>query len=94
MINFDEKLKRLQEDLMEEFSITSNSLDEVVELFRLTQQKGVTWYSGDLVEPSGHIFEILKKKIQTYPEKRFVLNFRNGFDLKKKMTIFCTWEHR
>lgn len=28
------------------------------------------------------------------PEKRFVLNFRNGLNLKKQLTIFCTWEHR
>lgn len=94
MTNFDEKLKRLKEDTTAEFSMSAKTIGEFVELLELAKQNSITWFSGELLEPSDHIFEVLKKKMQTYPEKRFVLNFRNGFNLKKQLTIFCTWEHR
>ena len=94
MTDFDEKLKRLKEDHRAEFSLTAKSINEVTELFELVRQSGVTWFSGESIEPSGRMFELIQRKMQTYPEKRFVLNFRNGFDLKKQKTIFCTWEHK
>lgn len=94
MTNFHEKLKRLKEDATAEFSMSAKTIGEFVELLELAKQNSITWFSGELLEPSGHIFEVLKKTMQTYPEKRFVLNFRNGFNLKKQLTIFCTWEHR
>lgn len=93
MINFDEKLKRLQGDPLAEFSLTAKSINEVTELFELAQQKNISWYSGELIQPSGRMFEVIQKKMQMYPEKTFELNFRNGFDLKKQAKIFCTWGH-
>ncbi|HEM4250710.1 TPA: hypothetical protein U1X39_000497 [Streptococcus suis] len=91
MTNFDEKLKQLKEESIAEFSMSAKTLDEVIELLELAKNNGIKWFSG---EPIEHMSEYIYKKMQTYPEKRFVLNFRNGFNLKKQLTIFCTWEHR
>ena len=93
MNNFDEKLKRLREDHRAEFSLVAKSIDEVAELFELVRQSGITWFSGESIEPSGRMFELIQRKMQTYPEKMFELNFRNGFDINKKAKIFCIWKH-
>ncbi|HFI0106894.1 TPA: hypothetical protein ACGORX_001241 [Streptococcus suis] len=91
MNDFDEKLKRLKNDHRAEFSLKTGTIDEARALLELVKSNGIIWFSG---EPIDHMSEYIYKKMQTYPEKRFVLNFRNGFDLKKQLTIFCTWEHR
>ncbi|CYT70133.1 TPA: hypothetical protein U1667_000158 [Streptococcus suis] len=91
MTNFDEKLKQLEEESIAEFSLVAGTIDEAGALLELVKSNGIKWFSG---EPIDYMSECIYKKMQTYPEKRFVLNFRNGFDLKKQRTIFCTWEHR
>lgn len=91
MTDFNEKLKQLKEESIAEFSLVAGTIEEARELFELAKNNGINWYTGELVEP---IPEFIYKKMQTYPEKRFVLNFQNGFNLKKEMTIFCTWEHK
>ncbi|HFI0587211.1 TPA: hypothetical protein ACGO00_001389 [Streptococcus suis] len=91
MNDFDEKLKQLEEESIAEFSLVAGTIDEARALLELVKSNGIKWFSG---EPIDHMSEYIYKKMQTYPEKRFVLNFRNGFDLKKQLTIFCTWEHR
>ncbi|HEM6438299.1 hypothetical protein QQY84_03565 [Streptococcus suis] len=91
MNDFDEKLKQLEEESIAEFSLVAGTIDEARALLELVKSNGIKWFSG---EPIDHMSEYIYKKMQTYPEKRFVLNFRNGFDLKKQRTIFCTWEHR
>ncbi|HEM3523222.1 TPA: hypothetical protein U1B43_000129 [Streptococcus suis] len=91
MNDFDEKLKRLKNDHMAEFSLKAGTIDEARALLELAKSNGIKWFSG---EPIDHMFEYIFKKMQAYPEKRFVLNFRNGFNMRKQMTIFCTWEHK
>ncbi|HFI0089437.1 TPA: hypothetical protein ACGOS0_000752 [Streptococcus suis] len=91
MTNFDEKLKQLKEESIAEFSLEAETIDKAKKMIELVKNNGIKWFSG---EPIDHMFEYIYKKMQTYPEKRFVLNFRNGFNLKKQLTIFCTWEHR
>lgn len=91
MIDFDKKLKRLKNDPRAEFSLKAETIDEVRAMLELVKSNGIKWFSGESID---HMSEYIYKKMQTYPEKRFVLNFRNGFNLKKQLTIFCTWEHR
>ncbi|MGU7858641.1 hypothetical protein ACS60A_04990 [Streptococcus suis] len=91
MTDFYEKLKRLKNDHRAEFSLVAGTIGEARELIELVKSNGIKWFSG---EPIEHMSEYIYKKMQTYPEKRFVLNFRNGFNLKKQLTIFCTWEQR
>ncbi|HEM6067896.1 TPA: hypothetical protein U2B78_001025 [Streptococcus suis] len=91
MTDFDEKLKRLKNDHMAEFSLKAETIDEARALLELAKSNGIKWFSG---EPIDHMFEYIFEKMQAYPEKRFVLNFRNGFNMRKQMTIFCTWEHK
>ncbi|HEL1798992.1 hypothetical protein UN717_10275 [Streptococcus suis] len=89
--DFDEKMKQLKEESIAEFSLVAGTIGEARELIESVKSNGIKWFSG---EPIEHMSEYIYKKMQTYPEKRFVLNFRNGFNLKKQLTIFCTWEQR
>ncbi|MCB2859567.1 hypothetical protein [Streptococcus suis] len=91
MNDFDEKLKRLKNDNRAEFSLKAGTIDEARALLELVKRNGIKWFS---VEPIDHMFEYIFKKMQASPGKMFVLNFQNGFNLRKQMTIFCTWEHK
>lgn len=86
--DFNEKLERLQQDHLAEFSVTA-SLDELTELFELVKKNNIDWFDGS---PIDSMFELIHNKMLTYPDKIFVLSFQNGFDLNKRMTIFCTWD--
>lgn len=91
MTNFAEKIKQLKEESIAEFSLVAGTVGEARALLELAESNGIKWFSG---EPIDHMFEYIFKKMQAYPEKRFVLNFRNGFNMRKQMTIFCTWEYK
>ncbi|HFI0500253.1 TPA: hypothetical protein ACGO0M_001649 [Streptococcus suis] len=91
MTDFHEKLKQLEEESIAEFSLAAGTIDEARALLELVKRNGIKWFSG---EPIDHMFEYIFKKMQASPGKMFVLNFQNGFNLRKQMTIFCTWEHK
>ncbi|HEM3543399.1 TPA: hypothetical protein U1B45_000587 [Streptococcus suis] len=91
MNDFDEKLKRLKNDHRAELSLKAGTIDEARALLELVKSNGIKWFSG---EPIDHMFEYIFKKMQASPGKMFVLNFQNGFNLRKHMTIFCTREHK
>lgn len=93
MTDFDEKLKQLKEESIAEFSMSAKTLDEVIELLELAKRNSIAWFSGESVEPSGDMFELIKNKMKMYPEKKVSFNFRSGGPKRHWETI-CTWEHR
>ncbi|WP_029179106.1 hypothetical protein [Streptococcus suis] len=88
---FDKKLKSLKDGHINDFSLEAETIDEATELLKLAKNNGINWYTGELVEPMP---EFIYKEMQKYPERIFVLNFLDGFNMRKEMTIFCAWEHR
>ncbi|WP_105206198.1 hypothetical protein [Streptococcus suis] len=70
MNDFDEKLKRLKNDHMAEFSLKAGTIDEARALLELVKRNGIKWFSG---EPIDYMSECIYKKMQTYPEKRLSL---------------------
>lgn len=72
MTDFDEKLKQLKEESIAEFSMSAKTLDQVIELLESAKRNSIAWFSGESVEPSGDMFELIKNKMKMYPEKRQV----------------------